>query len=142
MTTVFADTLYWLAVIRPNDQWKDSARRAKSLLGNVLLLTTDEVLIEFLNALRDGGENVRRQAAKMVRAILINPNVRVLAKSRDSFLHGVELYEQRPDKEYSLTDCISMNVMRSESVSKILTSDHHFEQEGFEVLITGKHNAT
>jgi len=142
MTTVFVDTLYWIAIIRPDDQWKKPAQRARSLVGNVLLLTTDEVLMEFLNALSKGGQNLRRQAAKMVHAILNDPNVRVLAESRDSFLHGVELYEQRPDKEYSLTDCISMNAMRSESVDKILTNDHHFEQEGFEVLITGKHNAT
>ena len=136
MKMVFADTLYWVAIVRPNDPWGDPAKKAKSSLGNVLLLTTDEVLTEFLTALSAGGENLRRQAAKMVRAILANPNVKVLPQSRDSFLRGVDLYEQRPDKEYSLTDCISMNAMRSESVSEILTNDRHFNQDGFNVLIT------
>jgi len=70
-----------------------------------------------------------------VREILANPNVKVLAQSRDSFLRGIGLYEQGPDKEYSLTDCISMNAMWSESVTKILTNDHHFKQEGFDTLI-------
>ena len=104
----------------------------------MLLLTTDEVLTEFLTALSKGGENLRRQAARMVRAILANPNVKVLPQSRDSFLRGVDLYEQRLDKEYSLTDCISMNAMKSESVAEVLTNDQHFRQEGFEVLITEK----
>ena len=75
----------------------------------------------------------------MVREILDNANVRVLPQTRDSFLHGVSLYEQRLDKQYSLTDCISMNAMRSESVTKILTNDRHFKQEQFDVLMITKH---
>ncbi|MHC4178788.1 MAG: type II toxin-antitoxin system VapC family toxin [Planctomycetota bacterium] len=135
MTTVFADTLYWVANIKPGDPWKEAAERARSSLGTVRVLTTDEVLIEVLAAFAKGDKHLRRLAAKTVWAILDNPNVRVLAQSRDSFLRGVELYEKRLDKEYSLTDCISMNAMRSESVTGILTNDHHFKQEGFEILI-------
>jgi predicted nucleic acid-binding protein len=41
----------------------------------------------------------------------------------------------RADKEYSLPDCISMNAMKDESLARILTHDHHFEQEQFEVLM-------
>ncbi len=72
----------------------------------------------------------------MVRAILDSPNVKVLPQTRDSFLRGVAFYEQRLDKQYNLTDCVSMNAMRSESVTQILTNDRHFEQEGFDILIT------
>jgi len=138
MKTVFADTLYWVAIVRPNDQWQESARRARASLGDTLILTTDEVLSEFLAALSSGPSHVRRQAVKMVRAILGNPNVRVLPQSRDSFLRGLELYERRPDKGYSLTDCISMNAMKGERVSDVLTNDPHFEQEGFHVLMSRK----
>lgn len=141
MKTVFADTLYWVAMARPNDPWKEAAERAKAQLGDVRLLTTDEVLAEFLTALGQGGEGVRRQGVKMVRAILDNPNVRVLPQSRDSFLRGVDLYARRPDKEYGVTDCISMNAMRSESVSEVLTNDYHFAQEGFTLLITPRPRA-
>lgn len=136
MTMVFADTVYWVAIVCPNDQWKESAKRARTLLGNTRILTTDEVLIEFLAALSDGGRKLRCQAVKMVRAILDDPNVTVLPQTRDSFLHGVGFYEQRPDKQYSLTDCVAMNAMKSKSVSRILTNDHHFEQEGFIALMT------
>jgi predicted nucleic acid-binding protein len=71
----------------------------------------------------------------MVRAILGDPNVRVVPQSRDSFLKGLERYANRQDKTYSLTDCVSMNVMQGESIAEILTNDHHFEQEGFVVLV-------
>ena len=136
MRMVFADTLYWIAIVRPSDPWGEAARRARSQLGNVFLLTTDEVLSEFLAALSNGGDNVRRRAAVMVREILANPNVRVIPQSRDSFLRGVQLYEQRLDKQYTLADCVSMNTMKAEAVSEALTNDHHFAQEGFTILIS------
>lgn len=139
MKTAFADTAYWIAIVHPNDQWKESAKRARSRLGEVRLLTTDEVLTEFLTGLSAGGEHLRRQAVKMVRGILDNPNVKVVPQSRNSFLRGANLYEQRADKTYSLTDCISMNAMRSEAVTDVLTNDDHFAQERFNVLMTGKH---
>jgi len=129
------DTVYWIAIANPGDQWSGIAKEVRSSLGDVRLVTTDEVLTEFLTGLAYGGEHLRRQAAKMVGAIMENPNVKVLPQTRDSFLSGVKLYEERSDKHYSLTDCISMNAMRAESLSEILTIDNHFEQEGFTVLM-------
>jgi predicted nucleic acid-binding protein len=133
--SVFVDTVYWIATVVPSDQWREPSRRAREALGPTRLVTTDEVLSEFLAALSAGGEHVRRQAARMVRAILENANVKVIPQSRDSFLRGLDLYEQRPDKGYSLTDCISMITMRSEGLTDVLTTDRHFAQEGFTVLI-------
>ena len=70
----------------------------------------------------------------MVQAIHRDPNIRVLPQTRNSFLGGPQLYQERPDKEYSLTDCISMQTMRDEGITDILTADRHFEQEGFNAL--------
>jgi predicted nucleic acid-binding protein len=135
MKKVFVDTLYWLAIVRPRDPWQTSAKNAKSSIGNSFMVSTDEVLTEFLNALSAGGEHMRKQAVLMVKKILDNPNVKVIPQSRDSFLKGIELYEQCADKGYSLTDCISMNVIAKESINEVLTNDKHFEQEGYVVLI-------
>lgn len=134
MNVVFADSQYWIAIVNPNDQWSEAAKNAKSILGDVFIVTTDEVLSEFLAALSKG-KHMRRQAVKMVRLILDNPNIKVFPQTRESFLKGLSFYESRSDKEYSLTDCISMNVMKTESIADILTNDHHFEQEGYTVLI-------
>jgi len=49
----------------------------------------------------------------------------------------MSLYEARPDKGYSLTDCISMQTMRREGITEVLTDDRHFEQEGFHALFRG-----
>ena len=56
-------------------------------------------------------------------------------QSRESFLRALERFSNRPDKDYSLTDCSSMNAMEAEGIRDILTHDHHFQQEGFNVLI-------
>ena len=95
MKTVFVDTHYWLAICVPGDQWKEAASRARSSVGNAVLMTTDEVLAEFLAGLSKGGQELRRTAVQMVRAILGNPNVQVIPQSHDSFLQGVGLYEER-----------------------------------------------
>ena len=76
----------------------------------------------------------RSRAAMTVRSLLANPEVRVVPQSRESFLSGMSLYEARPDKGYSLTDCISMQTMRREGITEALTNDRHFEQEGFHAL--------
>lgn len=135
MKSVFADTLYWVAIARPGDPWADPAKKARSTLGAIRLVTTDEVLTEVLAALSTGGPDLRRAAVEMVREIHRNPNVKVVPQTRDSFLKALTRYEERLDKEYSLIDCSSMNVMDAEGVREILTNDHHFEQEGYVILV-------
>jgi len=51
------------------------------------------------------------------------------------FQRGVDLFEQRADKAWSLTDCLSFLVMRAERLTDALTGDHHFEQAGFRALL-------
>ena len=58
-----------------------------------------------------------------------------MEQTRGAFLQGLARYENRPDKAYSLQDCISMNWMQSLGIREILTSDRHFEQEGFTILM-------
>jgi len=130
---VFADTLYWLAVFLPDDAWADAARSAD--VTEALLITTEEVLAEFLAAVSAHGDHTRRLACRLVREILNDPDVEVVSQSHESFLAGLALYERRPDKHYSLVDCISMNVMRQKDVQEVLTNDRHFSQEGFVRLL-------
>lgn len=136
MKRVFADASYWIALIQPGDQWAAAAGRARSALTpGTIVLTTDEVLAECLAALCEAGPFMRVRAVAFVRMLLEDPNVEVLPQSRASFLGGLDLYESRRDKAYSLTDCTSTNVMRERALSAVLTTDHHFVQEGFSVLI-------
>ncbi len=119
MRRVCADTLYWVALVHRRDQWHQQAVEATRLLGEAQLLTTEEVLVEFLNAYR----------------LRSRRNIEVVPQTPASFVLGFEFYKSRPDKDYSLTDCISMQTMRQRGIMEVLTHDHHFVQEGFVVLI-------
>ena len=133
MRRVFVDTIYWLAIFVPGDAWAGAARAADC--SDALLVTTEEVLSEFLAAVSSHGDHTRRLACRLVREILNDPGIEVAAQSHESFLAGLALYERRPDKEYSLADCISMNVMRQKGIQEVLTNDRHFGQEGFRRLL-------
>jgi predicted nucleic acid-binding protein len=49
---------------------------------------------------------------------------------------GLKLYSERSDKDWSLTDCISFEVMREQGLKEALTGDHHFKQAGYQALFT------
>ena len=135
MSPVFADAAYWIAITDPTDQWHEAAIRATFAIGDVQLVTIQEVLAEFLTSSSRLGPTARHRTASAVRNILQNPGVRVIEQSQQSFLDGLARYEQRTDKGYSLQDCIAMNVMEAEGITQVLTSDHNFEQEGFIILM-------
>ena len=135
MKSVFVDTVYWIARANPKDSWRGSAQRAYNRLpAGAGLVTTDEVLTEFLTSFsRD--RSMREQAAEFVREVMADRRVEVVPQTRDSFLKGLDRYEARLDKGYSMQDCISMSVMESMSITDVLTLDGHFTQEGFNILM-------
>lgn len=123
MKQIFADTFYWVALINPQDNWHQRAREVTSSLKNVKLVTTDEVLVELLNFMSVRGANRKRRTVEFIDDLLQNPRLQVIPQNRESFLQGFELYRRRPDKEYSLTDCISMTVMQRLKISQVLTHE-------------------
>lgn len=64
-----------------------------------------------------------------------DPDVLVVPADASLFRRGVDLYRQRPDKDWSLTDCISFVVMEEQGLTDALTADHHFEQAGFRAIL-------
>lgn len=135
MNLVFADTAYWLALTNPFDQHHARAVDVSTTLAHCRFITTDAILTEFLNALADKGPHIRAAAVQMVEAILRNPRVTVVPQNRRAFSRSLTFYKARPDKGYSLTDCWSMLLMRERRLSDALTTDRHFEQEGFVALL-------
>ncbi len=77
---------------------------------------------------------MRKAAGAAVLDLQRDPDIRILAQDHQSFQDGLRLYNARPDKAYSLTDCISMEAMRREGIVQVLTNDRHFEQEGFRAV--------
>jgi predicted nucleic acid-binding protein len=131
MNVVFADTFFWIALTNVQDQAHERAKSFARSAPPSTILTTEEVLIEYLNYFAGWGVKLREKAALNVQSIVENPTVRVIPQTSGSFQTGFMLYRARLDKGFSLTDCISMETMRGEGISDVLTNDVHFEQEGF-----------
>jgi predicted nucleic acid-binding protein len=129
---IFADTGYFLALLNPRDQWHRAALSQSSRRSEVMV-TTMWVLAEVGNSMRLGVDRLRFVA--FVQRLLAAPQMLAEPASDDWFRRGMVLFEQRPDKEWSLTDCVSFEVMRERGITEALSADHHFEQAGFRILL-------
>ena len=134
MKQTFADTSYWVAILWVEDQWRKDAMKASENLRSSEIVTTESVLIEVLNFFSEFRADIKEKIAIAVELILKDEGTLVLLDDHEDFLKALELYKSRLDKGYSLTDCISMNLMREFGIVEILTNDGHFEQESFTKL--------
>ncbi len=133
----FGDTFYWIALATPQDAWHRRVVAWRRANASAPLVTTEEVLSELLTWFAGSGPGGRKHAAAVTRRILADPLVQVLPQTSAGFQAALALYEARIDKEYSLTDCRSMNALRGLGIAEVLTNDHHFTQEGFAILFPG-----
>ena len=128
MKTAFVDTSFYVALVSSRDVLHDRAvQLADSYRGD--LVTTDYVLIEAGNFFAKT-EN-RNVFVNLLRALQADSKTTILPGTRKYFLAGAARYGDRPDKDWSLTDCISFVVMEQLELADAFTADHHFEQAGF-----------
>ena len=132
MKAIFADSFYFLALLRREDTAHARALAA-SQHRTERLVTTAWVLTELADALAVPA--MREGFPRLLAALRADPACRIVPPTQELFDAGVALYSQRPDKAWSLTDCISFVVMREQGISEALTGDHHFEQAGFIALL-------
>lgn len=135
MRTLFADALYWVALLNPRDQWHRKARSAAVEYASARLVTTEAVLVEVLNFFAAFRIEMRHATAGTVQDVLDDERIEVIPYSHRAFVDGLELYKDRLDKSYSMVDCMSMQVMRRRDLTDVLTHDAHFTQEGFNTLL-------
>lgn len=138
MRRVFVDTNYFAAVLNPRDSLHERAiALGKDLAsaGDVQHVTLLATLGELLTYASNQGEAARLEAASVVERVLTSPNFDVLEEDRRLFDAARDLYRRRPDKSYSMIDCMSMIVCREQSITEVLTGDRDFEREGLAILL-------
>ncbi len=129
--TVFADAFALIAWLNPRDN--AHAAVVAYLDGFVgRLLTTEWVLMELADAL--SAPEARSTTAAFLQAVRADPLFEVVGYVPTVYQAGFDLFATRPDKAWSLTDCISFGVMTERNLSEALTADHHFEQAGFRAV--------
>ncbi|HVA46287.1 MAG TPA: PIN domain-containing protein [Pirellulales bacterium] len=132
MNQVFADAFYFFAVLNPNDAAHQRAL-AYATQHNENVVTTAWVLTELADGLATTDK--RHVFAQLVGRLQADPDTEIVPPSEELMVRGTELYDSRPDKKWSLTDCISFVVMHDRGIREALTGDHHYEQAGFTALL-------
>lgn len=137
----FADTVFWLALISPKDENHAAARSLQASIHNRKIVTSQLVLVEFLNSFRSGKlqaeetRQVKENMCKLIQALLASDFLEVVEQDNDLFEQTFELYGQRLDKDWSFVDCASFVIMRQKGLRSALTTDKHFQQAGFATLM-------
>jgi uncharacterized protein len=135
MKPVFVDTSALIAIGNRRDAFHWQAVKIRDELkqtgGN--LITTNAVLLEFGNAF--SVVNLRPAAIKMIEAIRTSGKWECINTDDNLVEKGFQKFKQIRDKDWGLVDCISMIVSKNYKITEIFTTDHHFEQAGFKILL-------
>jgi len=133
--SVFLDTAYAIALSSPNDEFHAAAVTLAAELEaqGTRMVTTSAVLLEIGNALSK--LHYRQAAIELLSALRSDPSVETVPLSDRLFERALRLFSERLDKEWGLTDCVSFVVMQDRSLTSALTTDEHFQQAGFRVLL-------
>ena len=135
MRVVFADTGYWVALLNPHDELHNKAVQLSRSLNPVHIVTSEMVLTEVLNDFSKRGDYLRKAATALIDNINKNPNITVISQTSQQFQQGLELYRNRLDKNWSLTDCVSFKIMEQMDIYESLAYDKDSEQYGFRAFL-------
>lgn len=132
---VFLDTAFVLALASPADYYYKKAKELSRQIKKegVSLVTTRAILIEIGDAM--AGQRRRKAGITMLEALEGDENLEIVQNTEELYNRAFDLYQSRLDKEWGMTDCISFVVMSDEQITEALTTDMHFQQAGFIVLM-------
>lgn len=103
--------------------------------ANEKLLTHSYVLAELI-ALALVRRFPRPAVIDFVSDLLDSSDVETVWVDEQLHRSAIALLIDRPDKTYSLCDAVSFILMRQRRLTEALTTDRHFEQEGFVKLLS------
>jgi predicted nucleic acid-binding protein len=132
MAVYFADSSFWIALIDRRDAYHEKAIEwSRNLSGEIV--TTQAVLLETANTFARPAW--RGKAISMIEHVASRDDVETVVFTESLWGRAWALYSTRSDKAWSLTDCLSFEVMSELRLENALTADLHFRQAGFSALL-------
>ena len=134
----FLDTSYAIALSVESDEHHQLAVELAEQLEakQSPIVTTRAVLLEIGNALSK--KRYREAAGELLDALEQDPQVDIVPLTEDLYQQALGLFSSRQDKEWGMVDCVSFVVMQERGLTNALTTDEHFEQAGFRLLLGRK----
>ncbi|MBL8028471.1 MAG: PIN domain-containing protein [Fibrobacteres bacterium] len=132
--SVFVDTSAWFAGLVKNDQAhkKATTEQQKLVKGKARFFTSNLVVHE-TTMLLERKVN-RREAINFLSTIITDPNVEIIHASPNIEHDAYMLYKKYNDQDYSMTDCVSFEIMKHFNIQRAFTFDEHFITRGFGVV--------
>jgi predicted nucleic acid-binding protein len=97
-------------------------------------LTHNYVLAELI-ALAQARRLPRAPVIRFVAQLAEDRDIEMIWVDQDLHLQAIHLLAAQLDKSYSLCDAVSFVIMRNRGIQEALSTDHHFEQAGFSILL-------
>jgi uncharacterized protein len=132
---LFVDTSGLYALIDRKDTHHGHARAIveRLLRAGRRLVVTDYIVTETVNlANARSGAHV---ALRVLELIEQSTGIRIEWVGEARFDLTKAFFRKHADHAYSFTDCTSFVVMRELKLAQALTTDRHFREAGFEVLL-------
>lgn len=138
LNRLFVDTSGWASFFVRTEPKFEDAKRILSALRTIggTAFTTNYVLAELIALLLSRVKVPRSSLIDIVQTIRSTSWVQTIHVDPGLDAGGWELFKSHADKTWSLVDCTSFYVMKANSISTALTTDHHFEQAGFNRLLS------
>ena len=130
---IFLDTAFVQALLNKKDEFHEKAKSlAHHLREAEEVWITEAVLTEIGNAL---SKIDKKRVVSFIKNCYATPNIYVIQVDTELFSRALAIYEKYDDKEWGMTDCISITVMKENKLSVSFTTDNHFMQAGFEIVL-------
>jgi uncharacterized protein len=129
---LFIDTSAFLAILNRDDHFHDSAKNEwiRLLELDATMISSNYIMVETIALLqrRFGIDAVRlftSDVQPLIHLVWVNEKV------HESALNVVKTIHQR---DLSLVDCTSFEIMRNMGIEQVFTFDSHFSDQGFTIF--------
>ena len=135
MRVIFASASYWVALLNPQDELHERAKKLSQTLSPFHIVTSEAVLLIVFDYFSAQGELLQKAASKLIENLYSHPRITVVAQTSILFQAGLLFHKYRPNQDWSLTECVSFKIMETQKITEALTYSSHFEQAGFVALL-------
>ena len=134
---LFVDTSGWIEVFGKNNPFHE---KAKGILIQAMkerrpIITTNYVITEFIGRGGKACRLHRQELLATVNEISDLPGIEVVFIGEVNHALAITFLRGRLDKEWSLVDTTSFNVMTQRGIHEVLATDLDFVQAGFIKLL-------
>jgi len=133
--TWFLDTGFVIALVSPRDRHHAIAQQLSETIeaSDIRLVTSQAVILEIGAALSKAA--FRKAAVQTIQAIQGDSIIDIVQVENELLRRAFGLFKDRSDKEWSLADCVSFEIMRDRRITEALSPDIHFTQAGYSALM-------